>query len=25
MAMRITRLKGMAFQQLTAAGQLPAT
>ena len=25
MAMRITRLKGMAFQQLKAAGQLPAT
>jgi heat shock protein HtpX len=25
MAMRITRLKGMAFQQLKATGQLPAT
>ena len=25
MAMRITRLKGMAFQQLKAAGKLPAT
>jgi heat shock protein HtpX len=25
MALRITRLKGMAFQQLKAAGQLPAT
>jgi len=25
MAMRITRLKGMAFQQLKAAGQLPTT
>ncbi len=25
MAMRITRLRGMAFQQLKAAGQLPAT
>jgi len=25
MVMRITRLKGMAFQQLKAAGQLPAT